>query len=185
MRVVAGRHRGRRIEAPPGRAVRPTSDRVRESVFNILVHGALVPGGLAGARVVDLFAGTGAMGLEALSRGAAHVVFVERDPAAVRVLQRNLAALKEDARATVLLRDATKPGGRVGLPATLAFLDPPYGKGLAGPALEALLAGAWLAEAALAVVELGPRDGFAPPPGFAEVDRRRYGTTVVVFLRST
>ncbi|MGH6717934.1 MAG: 16S rRNA (guanine(966)-N(2))-methyltransferase RsmD [Alphaproteobacteria bacterium] len=184
MRVIGGRHRGRRIAAPPGPAVRPTADRVREALFNILVHGGLVPGGLDGARVLDLFAGSGALGLEALSRGAAHVTFVERESAAIGAITRNLAAFGEMSRATVLARDATRPGGRVGLPVTLAFVDPPYGQGLALQALARLAAGAWLAAGALVVVETAVREAFVPPPGFVEVDRRRYGTTVLVFLRA-
>jgi 16S rRNA (guanine966-N2)-methyltransferase len=163
--------------------VRPTSDRVREAIFNILVHGELLPGGIEDAVVVDLFAGTGALGLEALSRGARHVTFFERDGGALKALKRNLATLKEDGRARVLARDATRPGGRVGEPATLAFLDPPYGEGLAEPALAALLVGGWLAADALVVVEIGARDAFRAPVGFEEADRRRWGATVACFLR--
>lgn len=184
MRVVGGRHRGRRLGAPPGATVRPTADRVREALFNILVHGDLVPGGLDGARVIDLFAGTGALGLEALSRGAGHVVFIENGRAALTALERNIAALGEASRATVLARDATRPGGRVGPHASLAFLDPPYGRGLVGPALAALADGAWLAPDALVVVETAARDDLEPPVGFVEVDRRRYGATTLLFLRA-
>lgn len=184
MRIVGGRHRGRRIVAPPGSAVRPTADRVREALFNILVHGDLVPGGLEGVRALDLFAGSGALGLEALSRGAAHVTFVERESPAIDAITRNLAAFGESSRATVLARDAAKPGGRVGLPVALAFVDPPYGQGLAEKALAALVAGAWLGPDALVVAETSRREALAPPPGFVEVDRRRYGTTELVFLRA-
>jgi 16S rRNA (guanine966-N2)-methyltransferase len=184
VRIVGGRHRGRRLAAPAGAAVRPTADRVREALFNILVHGGSVPGGLAGARVIDLFAGTGALGLEALSRGAAHAVFVEHDRAALRAIERNIAMLHEVDRSTVLARDATRPGGRIGMPTTLAFLDPPYGQGLAERALAALASGQWLAPGALVVVETSARDTLAAPPGFAEIDRRRYGATMLVFLRA-
>jgi 16S rRNA (guanine966-N2)-methyltransferase len=168
---------------PAGLAVRPTADRVREALFNILMHGDHLPEGLAGARVLDLFAGTGALGLEALSRGAGHVVFIEHDRAALRAIERNVQTLRAGTEVTVLARDATRPGGRVGPPATLAFLDPPYGQGLAAPALAALAAGGWLAPGALAVVEVGAREDVAAPAGFTVLDRRRYGATAIVFLR--
>jgi len=183
VRVVGGRHRGRRLVTPPGLAVRPTADRVREALFNILAHGGHVPGGLVGARVLDLFAGTGALGLEALSRRAGHVVFIEHDRAALRALERNIQTLRAGTEVTVLARDATLPGGRVGPPAALAFLDPPYRQGLVAPALAALAAGAWLAPGALAVVEVGAREDVAPPAGYTVLDRRRYGATALVFLR--
>src|SRR6516162_6966738 len=145
MRIVGGRHRGRRLLAPTGDTVRPTSDRAREALFNILTHGQLADDGIpfAGAAVLDAFAGTGAFGLEALSRGAAEAFFIERDPEAVAVLRRNVASLGESAHAELIPGDATRPP-RARAPCAVVFIDPPYGSGLAGPALEALDSAGWL-----------------------------------------
>ena len=180
MRIVGGRHRGRAIAAPPGRRVRPTADRVRESVFNILAHGL---GGdappIEGARVLDAFAGTGAMGLEALSRGAAFATFMDLDIAPCRA---NVAALGEAVRASLIAGDCTRPG-----PASevhdLVFLDPPYGLELAAPALAALAGAAWLGDGAVCVVELGTEEAIGPPGGFSLVDSRAYGAARVEILR--
>jgi len=184
VRIVGGRHRGRRLLAPPGDTVRPTSDRAREALFNILSHGQFAAEGIpfVGAAVLDAFAGTGALGLEALSRGAAEAVFFERDREALMVLRRNVAFLGESARAHILPYDATRPP-RAGLRCTVAFFDPPYRSGLAAPALEAVAAAGWLTEDALAVVEVGARDAFAPPAGFTPLDSRVYGAGRLVFLR--
>src|ERR1700751_6016617 len=132
MRIVAGRHRGRRLLAPPGETVRPTSDRAREALFNILSHGQLAAEGIpfAGAAVLDAFAGTGALGLEALSRGAAEAAFIERDPEALATLRQNIAALGEDFHSRVVPGDATRPP-RAPLACALVFLDPPYRSGVA------------------------------------------------------
>ena len=180
MRIVAGRHRGRRLDAPAGRDSRPTADRARQALFNILAHAEGTP--LAGARVVDCFAGTGALGLEALSQGAAHASFVEAHPAALTALRANIAALGETARTTVLRADATRPP-TTSHPCGLAFLDPPYHVGLAGPCLTALAERGWLTENALAVVEVAAREDFAAPIGFAITDERVYGAARLVFLR--
>ena len=184
MRIVGGRHRGRRLLAPPGDTVRPTSDRARQALFNILSHGRLAAGGVpfAGAAVLDAFAGTGALGLEALSRGAAEAVFIERDLEAIAVLRRNVAALGESAHAEIVPGDAARPP-RAGLQCTVAFVDPPYRSGLAAPALEALDRADWLAPDALAIVELGAREQLTPPAGFALLDERVYGAARLVFLR--
>ncbi len=184
MRIVGGRHRGRRLVAPPGGAVRPTSDRAREALFDILSHGRLAAAGVpfADAAVLDAFAGTGAFGLEALSRGAAEAVFVERDRDALVMLRRNIEALGEAARARIMPGDATRPP-RADRRCAVAFLDPPYKSGLAAPALAALDAAGWLAEDALAVVEIAAREEFAPPGGFALVDERVYGAARLVLLR--
>ncbi|HUC61519.1 MAG TPA: 16S rRNA (guanine(966)-N(2))-methyltransferase RsmD [Alphaproteobacteria bacterium] len=189
MRIVAGSHRGRAIEAPPGLEVRPTSDRVRESLFNILAHGkfaADVP--LDGALVLDAFAGSGALGLEALSRGAAHAVFLDQALAALQGIERNVASLKEQARATLVQADALKPPlpSKVRgdpAPRTLVVLDPPYRSGLAAPALAALAEAGWLAPGALAAIELEASEAFALPEGFTRADERRYGKTRIVFAR--
>jgi len=184
MRIVGGKHRGRRLVAPPGDNVRPTSDRAREALFDILSHGRLAADGIpfAGAAVLDAFAGTGALGLEALSRGASEVVFFERDPEALTILRRNVASLGESDRAEILACDATRPP-RAGLRCAVAFLDPPYRSGLAAAALGAIAAAGWLAEDALAVIEVGAREEFAPPAGFTHLDGRVYGAARLVFLR--
>jgi 16S rRNA (guanine966-N2)-methyltransferase len=185
MRIVGGRHRGRRLLAPPGEAVRPTSDRAREALFNILSHGKYAAAGppYAAARVLDAFAGTGAVGLEALSRGAGAAVFIERDRAALDALRRNIAALGEAGRASVLAMDATQPP-LAAEPCALAFLDPPYQSGLAAPALAALAKAGWLGSGALAVVELAAREAFAAPAGFGLIEERVYGAARLVFLRA-
>jgi 16S rRNA (guanine966-N2)-methyltransferase len=184
MRIVGGRHRGRRLLAPPGDTVRPTSDRAREALFNILSHGRFAAAGssIAGVAVLDAFAGTGALGLEALSRGAAEAVFIERDPEAVAVLRRNVASLGESARAQIMPGDATRPP-RAGLRCVVAFVDPPYRSGLAASALEALDRAGWLAPDALAIVELGTREELVPPDAFILLDERVYGAARLVFLR--
>ncbi len=168
MRIVAGRHRGRRLLAPPGETVRPTSDRAREALFNILSHGQLASEGIpfAGAAVLDAFAGTGALGLEALSRGAAEAAFIEQDREALATLRQNIAALGEDARSRIVSGDATRPP-RAPLACALAFLDPPYRSGVAAAALTALDAAGWLTPDALAVVELAAREGSRRPPDSA------------------
>lgn len=185
MRIVAGKHRGRRLAAPEGASVRPTSDRAREALFNVLAHRPLRADGkpaLAEARVLDVFAGTGAMGLEALSRGAAHATFIERDRTALSALEKNIAELGEAVHATALRTDALNPP-RAKEPASLAFLDPPYGEGLAEPALVALAKQGWLEDGAVVIVELGKRDELSPPPLFTPLDERRYGAARFILLR--
>jgi 16S rRNA (guanine966-N2)-methyltransferase len=184
VRIVGGSHRGRRLVAPPGEAVRPTSDRAREALFDILSHGDFAASGIpfADAPVLDAFAGTGALGLEALSRGAAEAFFIENDREAVAALRRNIAACGEEDRAQILPGDATRPP-RATRQCAVAFLDPPYRSGFAAPALPALAAAGWLSADALAIVEIAPREGFAAPPGFAVLDERRYGAARLVILR--
>lgn len=184
LRIVGGVHRGRRLVAPPGEAVRPTSDRAREALFNILSHGSIAASGLpfADRPVLDAFAGTGALGLEALSRGAAAAVFIESGRVALAALRRNLAALGEADRAHIIAGDATRPP-RAAFACAVAFLDPPYRSGLAAPALTALAAAGWLVPDALAVVELAASEELPAPAGFAVVDERVYGAARLVFLR--
>src|SRR5437588_7879360 len=184
LRIVGGVHRGRRLIAPPGETVRPTSDRAREALFNILSHGDFAAVGLpfAGRPVLDAFAGTGAFGLEALSRGASAAAFIEEGREALAALRRNVAALGEEDRAHVLAGDATRPP-RAALVCAVAFLDPPYHSGLAPPALAALAAAGWLAADALAIVEVAAREEFLPPAGFTVIDERVYGAARLVFLR--
>ncbi|WP_158812496.1 16S rRNA (guanine(966)-N(2))-methyltransferase RsmD [Methylocapsa sp. S129] len=182
MRIVGGRLRGRVLNAPASRAIRPTSERLRESIFDILAH--RFADALEGARVVDLFAGSGALGFEALSRGAAFALFIDDGAEARALLRGNVEALSLGGVTRIWRADATKLGkAPTGAPFTLAFLDPPYGKGLAGPALAALAAGGWLAESALCVVEEAEKAEIAAPEGFGVEDERTYGDTKVVFLR--
>ena len=184
LRIVGGIHRGRRLIAPPGETVRPTSDRAREALFNILSHGRFAASGLpvAGRPVLDAFAGTGALGLEALSRGASAAAFIENGREALAALRRNVAVLGEEDRAHVIAGDATRPP-RAGLVCAVAFLDPPYRSGLAAPSLSALAASGWLAPDALAVVEVAAREELPALAGFVVIDERIYGAARLVFLR--
>ena len=184
MRIVGGAHRGRRLAVPAGEAVRPTSDRAREALFDILSHGRLAASGLpfAGKPVLDAFAGTGAFGLEALSRGAAAAAFIENGREALTVLRRNIAALDEGERSHVVAGDATRPP-RAPFACALAFLDPPYRSGLAAPALAALAAAGFLTPDALVVIEVAAREAVLPPAGFSVVDERVYGAARFVLLR--
>jgi 16S rRNA (guanine966-N2)-methyltransferase len=184
MRIVSGSHRGRRLLAPAGETVRPTSDRAREALFNILSHGDFAAAGLpfAGAAVLDAFAGTGAFGLEALSRGAEEAFFIENDRAALASLARNIAALGETTRAHIIPGDATRPR-RALSPCAVAFLDPPYRSGLAAPALAALAAAGWFLPEAIVIVEVAAREVLPTPAGFALLDERTYGAARIVFLR--
>ena len=189
MRIVAGLYRGRALVAPQGQATRPTSDRARQAVFNVLEHAAWADG-LGERRVIDLFAGSGALGLEALSRGAAFCLFVETDAAARGAIRDNVEALGTKGelfgRTRIHRRDATdlgpKPAGD-GDPFDLAFLDPPYGQGLGERALAQLAEGGWLAEGALAVLERGADEAQPVTPGFEPLDSRQYGAASVFFLR--
>src|SRR5437870_9144190 len=165
MRIVGGRLRGRALAAPKSPAVRPTADRLREALFNILAHAYGDP--VTGARVLDLFAGTGALGLEALSRGAQFALFVDDGAEARALIRENVAALGLGGVSKIFRRDATRLGAAHPLePFTLVFLDPPYGQGLAEQALAATRAGGWLAAGALIVVEEAAKAGFAAPDGF-------------------
>jgi len=179
MRIVAGRNRGRPLVAPEGRLARPTADRARQALFNILTHSPLVE--LEGARVVDCFAGTGALGLEALSQGARHASFIDNNPAALAALAANIASLGEGGRSTILRGDATRPPPPVH-PCQLALLDPPYHSDLAGPCLTALVEAGWLESGSLAVVEVARDEELTPPEGFVIEDQRVYGAARLLFL---
>ncbi|HIJ61369.1 MAG TPA: 16S rRNA (guanine(966)-N(2))-methyltransferase RsmD [Rhodospirillaceae bacterium] len=180
MRIIAGRNKGRVLAAPPGSATRPTADRVREALFNILAHGATE---LARAAVLDAFAGSGALGLEALSRGAARVTFLETDPQAAAVIEANLRKLGAGSQAVLLKADATRPP-RAAAPATLVMMDPPYKSGLATLALPALATAGWLADETLVVVEVAAGEPLKSPlPGWAVTDERTYGAARLVFIR--
>lgn len=179
MRIAAGQLRGRRLEAPAGHAVRPTSERARTAAFDVLLHRAAGDGAarLIGAGVLDAFAGTGALGLEAISRGAAEAVFLDRDAGLVRALTRTAAAWGLSDRVRAQTVDVLRPPRRPGdvAPRALVFLDPPYGRELAGPALLGLERAGWLASKALVLVETGADEPFDPPDGFTLWDDRRQG----------
>lgn len=176
MRIVGGRHRGRPLAAPVGKAIRPSSDRLREALFNILAHGGFPQ--IEGARVLDAFAGTGAFGLEALSRGAAGATFIDRDVSWVR---RNVEALDEGG-AVPIAGDVLSPP-RTGDPVDIAFLDPPYGLGLAEPALDALRDAGWIGLATCTIVEIG-RGETIEAPSFTLVRQRDYGAARLLFLKT-
>jgi 16S rRNA (guanine966-N2)-methyltransferase len=186
MRIVAGKHRGTALATPAvgSLAIRPTSDRLRESVFNILEHA--YEGVFEDARVMDVFAGTGALGFEAMSRGAKTCLFVEEAAEARGLIRRNQETLGLMGTTRIFRRDATTMGS-IGPaePYGLAFLDPPYGKGLAEKALDSLLAGGWLADKALVVIEETAKADVSLPEGFERLDRRTYGETQVIFARRT
>ena len=183
MRIIGGQWRGLRLAevgaGDPAAHLRPTSDRVREAIFNLLVNGGY-DDPVTDARVLDLFAGTGALGLEALSRGAAGLTLVDDGAAARALIARNLALCRTAARHLRL--NATRLPPNPDAPHDLVFLDPPYGKGLGQAALMSALAGGWLAQGALVVWEEG--SALAPPPGFAQLDQRRYGDTIVTILKA-
>ena len=184
MRIVGGKFKGRAIAAPQGRDTRPTSDRAREAVFNILVHAPWSPG-LDGRRILDLFAGAGALGLEALSRGGAFALFVETDFAARGAIRDNIEALGLFGATRIHRRDATDLGAKptgLGAPFDLVFLDPPYGRGLGERALALLKPGGWIGDDALIVYECGA-DEEPETPGFARLDVRDYGAAKVLFLK--
>jgi 16S rRNA (guanine966-N2)-methyltransferase len=184
MRIVAGKFRGARIETPKGLATRPTSDRVRQALFNVLTHGA--PGlELEALRVLDLFAGSGALGLEALSRGARFCLFIEESAEARAAIRRNVEALGLTGATKIWRRDATKLGEAGTLqPFDLVFCDPPYGKGMGARALGAAAEGRWVARRAIAVLEERADQDIAWPAPFQEIDRRRYGDTAIAIARA-
>lgn len=184
MRIVGGALRGRRLEAPGTNDTRPTADRIRQAVFNIIEH-AIADFTLDGAHALDLFAGTGALGFEALSRGAATCIFIDNDTAACRLITRNAAALGLSDRVSVMKRDATllreaqgDDGGR-----RLVLLDPPYGRDLAGAAIISGLNGGWLAPDALIVAEEYSDYSISWPPLTHVIDRRSWGRASVTFAR--
>ncbi|HEU4475406.1 MAG TPA: 16S rRNA (guanine(966)-N(2))-methyltransferase RsmD [Methyloceanibacter sp.] len=184
MRIVAGKFRGAHIEAPKGVSTRPTSDKIRQAMFNVLEHGA--PGfDFEGSRVLDLFAGSGALGLEALSRGARFCLFVEESAEARAAIRRNVEALGLTGASKIWRRDATKLGAAGTVQSfDLVFCDPPYGKGLGERALAAAVEGGWLNNRAIAVLEEHASVEFAWPTPLEEIDRRRYGDTAIAIAKS-
>jgi 16S rRNA (guanine966-N2)-methyltransferase len=183
MRVVGGRLKGRTLASPASRDIRPTADRLRESLFNILIHAYGNP--IDGARVLDLFAGTGALGIEAISRGAKFALFVDNGTEARALLRANIEALGLGGITKVFRRDATNLGPAHPVePFSLAFLDPPYGKGLAEKALASLRDGGWLTPGAMLVVEEAKAARVVAPEGYQELERRAYDDTEFVLLRA-
>ena len=185
MRIIGGKSRGLHL-APVGEGdaaahLRPTSDRVREAIFNLLLNGGY-GNRVHDARVLDLFAGTGALGLEALSRGASRVAFVDDGAASRALLRRNIELMRAMGQTDVWRRDATQMGPNRGAGYDLIFLDPPYGKGLGEAALASCIAGGWIAPDALIVWEESASATPLAPAGLSILDQRRYGDTLVTLL---
>jgi 16S rRNA (guanine966-N2)-methyltransferase len=184
MRIVAGTFRGRSLVAPKGQSTRPTADRTRQALFNVLEHAPWAPS-LDGRRVIDLFAGSGALGLEAISRGAAFCLFLDRSAAAREAIAANVEALKLTDRVRIDRRDAAALSARTsadGAPFDLVFLDPPYAQGLGEAALARLVIGDWLTPQAVVALERGQRDLAPIPDGFSLLDERTWGAARVSFL---
>ncbi|WP_024352663.1 16S rRNA (guanine(966)-N(2))-methyltransferase RsmD [Brevundimonas naejangsanensis] len=187
MRIVAGSLKGRAIVTPEGQTTRPTSDRARQAIFNMLEHAPWAEG-LHEARVIDLYAGSGALGFEALSRGAAFCLFVDTDDGARGAIRENMDAYGLFGRCRVHRRSATDLGARPGSAGeafNLAFLDPPYAKGLGEQTLARLLEGGWLAPGAIVVFERGSDEPDIDTPGYERLDARDYGAARVLFLRAS
>ncbi|MCK5167020.1 MAG: 16S rRNA (guanine(966)-N(2))-methyltransferase RsmD [Rhodospirillaceae bacterium] len=190
MRIVAGKHKGRSLEAPSGRTTRPTSDRARETVFNILAHGingiADIDGAsLNDAAVVDVFAGTGALGLEAISRGAKYCVFIETNRAAIATLKNNISTLGETSACEIISISAEKAPPPPDGPIDIAFIDAPYGKGLTILALERLVLKGWFRAGTIVVIEIGRDEEFNPPSGFEILKEKATGAAKTVFIKFT
>ena len=180
MRIVGGRSRGNKLFTPQSVDTRPTTDRARESLFNLLEHGKQAIS-LRDARVADIFAGTGAVGLEALSRGAAHCVFMENASPALKVLQANVTKCRAGDKAQILRADGLAPPPPPG-PCDLLFLDPPYHRDFASAALAALDRAGWIAPGGMAVVQVHPREPLEVPEAYDKLDERKYGSTLFYFL---
>lgn len=184
MRIIGGARRGLKLadvgEGDAAAHLRPTSDRVREAIFNLLINAHGNP--VAGARVLDLFAGTGALGLESLSRGASEATFVDDGAKALALIRANVAKMRAEGETQVLRQDVRRLGPNPGAGYGLVFLDPPYGKGLGEAALAAALKGGWLASQAMVVWEEG--SAVTAPEGFALIDQRKYGDTIVTLLKA-
>jgi 16S rRNA (guanine966-N2)-methyltransferase len=185
MRIIGGKFKGRTLNAPPGRYVRPTSDRAREGIFNILTH-SVDWNGFDGETVLDVFSGTGALGLEAMSRGAVHGVFIDNDPASLNCLRSNANILGETCNITPLNLDVTRlapPPRIVGAPLRLAFLDAPYGSNLTDQSLLGLSDKGWIANAGIVIVETGKDEELTIPRQFEILKTRTYGTAQITFLK--
>jgi 16S rRNA (guanine966-N2)-methyltransferase len=183
VRIIGGKNKGRKLLVPQGSLIRPTSDRIRESIFNIL--DSYLKGGFYGKVVADLFSGTGALGLEALSRGAKSVILVDKQSDAINLIKKNAEKLEEEENVFLLKRDATRIGP---LPngcfsANIAFLDPPYGQDMISTTLKALIDNNWLASDALCVIEMSLKENFNCFTEFKKIDKRRYGKTVIYIVK--
>lgn len=185
MRIIAGKHKGRRIELPKQAesVIRPTSDFAREAIFNILVHGKTGLNGhtFEGKNVLDVFCGTGALGLESLSRGASHVTFIDNAREAIGTAKYNAESIRETAT-DFMLTDATRLG-KSRHKYDLVFLDPPYFSNLIVPSLKSLAAGGWLADDAVIIIEHDAKEEIKLPPGFVVIDTRRYGRAVIELIK--
>ena len=186
MRIIGGIHKGRIIAAPQGMNVRPTTDRVRQSMFNVLEHGkfSCIGNPIKGATVLDAFSGTGALAIEALSRGAASATCMDIDRSSLQQIEKNAASLSETQRLQVILSDATNPPKATSA-ANLIFLDPPYGFGQVEVALNALRDASWISKDAIVVAETGVKEDLSIIEGFLISDRRKYGKTAITFLKSS
>lgn len=186
MRIITGKHRGRKIEIGPdnGKTIRPTSDFAREAIFNILAHGKLGIDrhALQDARVLDVYCGTGALGLEALSRGAAHVTFIDKSRDSIAIARHNASTMKEEANCAFLLQDGTQLG-KAREPYSLVFCDPPYSLKLIEPSLKSLIAGGWLAEDAILILEHDEKETVTLPPVFEKLYERRYGRAMIEVVK--
>jgi 16S rRNA (guanine966-N2)-methyltransferase len=185
VRIVGGQHKGCTLQAPAGRDIRPTSDRAREGIFNILAH-SIDWQGFEGTAVLDVFSGTGALGLEAMSRGASNGVFIDNDPGSLQCVKANAATLGEARNILTLKLDARRlfqPPRAAQAPLSLAFLDPPYGTKLSDQALLGLCHKGWIAPGGLVVVEISNGDELILPRGFSVLDERTYGAAQVTFLK--
>ncbi|PHQ70843.1 MAG: 16S rRNA (guanine(966)-N(2))-methyltransferase RsmD [Sneathiella sp.] len=187
MRIVGGEFRGKKLILPDDTRIRPTSDRTREALFNILGHDShfRTPQGALplGARVLDIFAGTGALGLEALSRGAAHVTFIDNHPDSLKLIRENVSAIGAARQADVLSRNGSNPG-RAGATYDLILMDPPYNEGLAPQCISALKAGGWMSSSTVIVIELAAKETFDLPPDMVTIKERKYGAARLIFLKS-
>jgi len=187
MRIVGGTYRGKKLALPEDGHIRPTADRTREALFNILGHGSEYrtdEGPLPiGVRVLDIFSGTGALGMEAFSRGATHITFIDNHVGGLKLVKQNISAFDAGRSADMLLRDGTKPG-KAGNSVDLVLMDPPYNKSLAEPALEGLVEGGWTHTGTICVVELAAKEKFDCPSSFELLDERKYGAARLVFLKA-
>lgn len=184
LKIIAGKHRGRNIETAPSKDIRPTTGFAREGMFNILMHGRFAGENtpLVGKRVVDLFCGSGALGFEALSRGAAHVTFIDQNPKALELVKKTASIIGETINSAFIRSDSTHVPKAV-FPCSLAFVDPPYDKGLAVKGLESLAQGGWLEGGAIVVVEQSKKEQLIPPAAFTLLDERTYGIAQIRILK--
>ncbi|WP_169567744.1 16S rRNA (guanine(966)-N(2))-methyltransferase RsmD [Sneathiella limimaris] len=187
MRIVGGTYKGKRLYLPEDKRIRPTADRTREALFNILAHNAdfrLDTGPMPrGATVLDVFAGTGALGVEALSRGAAHVTFMDNHPDSLKLIKQNVALVGGQRNASILNRDGTF-AGQSSKPMDLIMMDPPYKMNLAGPALESLQKGGWIGDKTVVALELAAKEPFEIPEGLNLLEERKYGAAKLLILKT-